>query len=513
MFRWKSTAAVAALAALVLTGCAAGGSSEPTGDGGSGEGDKLTLVGTLSPTSMDAAVSSWGNAAPFYQAVYDTLLLATPDGTIEPFLASEWSYNEDNTELTLTLRDDVTFSDGSALTSEVVKTNLERFKAGTSPDASFLRNLDTVETPDETTAVLKLSAPDPGMLSYLTRDPGLIASGEAIESDVDGLATNPIGSGPYILDTTQTVTGTSYVYSKNDDYWNPDVQHYEELVINVIPDPTAALNAIKSGEANGVRLANNQNLGEIEAAGWTINAGEINQFGLLLLDRAGTLNPALGEVKVRQAINHAFDREALLTALQKDAGVVNEQTFPPRSAAYDEALEDTYPYDPEKAKELLAEAGYPDGFTLEMPSTASVGPTTFNLITQQLADVGITATFVDAGNNYVSDMLAAKYAAAYIGLEQTGDWQITQFMIAPTATFNPFHYEDETVNALLEEMQYGDQAAQDKAAAELNKYILDQAWFAWWYRPQNSYATDPNTSVEMIPTNNYPAIYDFQPMN
>ena len=512
MFRWKLAAAGVVVGALALTGCAGGGSSEPTADAG-GLGEKLTIVGTLSPTSLDAATAGWGNASPFYQAVYDTLLLATPDGTIEPFLASEWSYNEDNTELTLTLRDDVTFSDGSALTSEVVKTNLERFKAGTSPDASFLRNLDTVETPDETTVVLKLSAPDPGMLSYLTRDPGLIASGEAIAADPEGLATDPIGSGPYILDTDKTVTGTSYVYSKNDEYWNPDVQHYEELVINVIPDPTAALNAIKSGEANGVRLANNQNLAEVEAAGWTINAGEINQFGLLLLDRAGTLNPALGEVKVRQAINHAFDREALLTALQKDAGVVNEQTFPPRSAAFDEALNDTYPYDPEKARELLAEAGYPDGFVLEMPSTASVGTTTLNLITQQLADIGITAQFVDAGNNYVSDILAAKYAAAWIGLEQTGDWQITQFMIAPTATFNPFHYEDDTVNGLLEEMQLGDQDAQDAAAAELNEYILDQAWFAWWYRPQNSYATDANTQVEMLPTNNYPAIYDFQPKN
>jgi len=512
MFRWKATAAAVVVAALALSGCAASGSGSPSA-GASGEGEKLTIVGTLSPTSLDAAVSSWGNAAPFYQAVYDTLLLATPEGTIEPFLASEWSYNDDNTVLTLTLRDDVTFSDGSKLTSEVVKTNLERFKAGTSPDAAFLRNLDTIDTPDDTTVVLNLSAPDPGMLSYLTRDPGLIASGEAIASDAEGLATNPIGSGPYVLDTDKTVTGTSYVYTKNEDYWSPDLQHYGELVINVIPDPTAALNAIKSGEANGVRLANNQNLAEIEAAGWTINAGQINQFGLLLLDRAGTLNPALGEVKVRQAINHAFDREALLTALQKDAGEVNVQTFPPRSAAFDESLNDTYPYDPEKAKELLAEAGYPDGFTLEMPSTASVGPTTFNLITQQLGDIGITAKFTDAGNNYVSDMLAAKYAAAWIGLEQTGDWQITQFMIAPTATFNPFHYEDPKVNELLEKMQYGDQDAQNEAATELNKYILDQAWFAWWYRPQNSYATDANTSVEMMPTNNYPAIYDFQPKN
>ena len=90
------------------------------------------------PTSFDPVAAEWGNRAPFYQAVFDTLLLATPEGTIEPFLATEWSYNEDNTVLTLTLRDDVTFSDGSKLTAAVVVKNLQRFKDGTSPDAGYL---------------------------------------------------------------------------------------------------------------------------------------------------------------------------------------------------------------------------------------------------------------------------------------------------------------------------------------------------------------------------------------
>lgn len=511
MLRRRSSAiALAVAAAAVLSGCAAG-AGQDTSDGGAEGGGKLTLVATLSPTSLDAAASTGGNAAPFYQAVYDSLLRAMPDGSIEPFLATEWVYNDDNTELTLTLRDDVTFSDGSPMTSADVKISLERFKAGTAPGASWLSNVETIEAPDDTTVVLGLSAPDPGLLSYLSRDAGLVESGDVAESDAESLATNPIGSGPYILDTDATVTGTSYVYTKNEDYWNPDVQHYDELVINVIPDATAALNAIKSGEANGVRLANNKNLAEVEAAGWTVNAGEINVFGLLLLDRAGTINPALGDVKVRQAINHAFDREALLTALQNDAGVTTDQTFPERSAGYDEALEGMYDYDPDAAKELLAEAGYADGFTLEMPSTASVGTTTYNLITQQLADIGITAKFTDVGNNYVSDILAAKYAAAWIGLEQGADWQLAQFMLAPNAVWNPFKYQDATVDELLQKMQFGDQAAQDEAAAELNEYVTEQAWFAWWYRPQNSFATDANTTVEMNPINIYPSIYDFQP--
>jgi peptide/nickel transport system substrate-binding protein len=509
MFRKRTSAIALLLTAALFTGCAAGGDASPSEE--SAGGGTLTLVATLSPTSLDAAASSGGNAAPFYQAVYDSLIRGMPDGSLEPFLATEWSYNDDNTVLTFTLRDDVTFTDGTPMTSEDVKISLERFQTGTAPGASWLRNIESIDTPDDTTVVLNLSAPDPGLLTYLARDAGMVTSGDVAESDPESLATNPVGSGPYVLDTDETVTGTSYVYTKNEEYWNPDVQHYDKLVINVIADATAALNAIKSNEANGVRLANNQNLAEVEGAGWTVNAGAINVFGLLLLDRAGTINPAMGDVRVRQAINHAFDRGALLTALQKDAGTVTEQTFPETSAAFDEALDDTYGYDPEAAKELLAEAGYADGFTLEMPSTASVGTTTYNLIAQQLAAVGITASFVDAGNNYVSDILAGKYAAAWIGLEQGSDWALAQFMVAPTATWNPFGYEDPAVNDLLEQMQFGDVAAQEAAAAELNAYLTDQAWFAWWYRPQNSFATDPNTSVEMSPINVYPAIYDFTP--
>ena len=443
--------------------------------------------------------------------MFDTLLLATPEGTIEPWLATEWSYNEDNTVLTLTLRDDVTFTDGSALTGQVVAENLQRFKDGTSPDAGYFAGVTSFEAPDDTTVVITLAAPDPAMLNYLTRDPGLVASAESFESE--DLATTPVGSGPYILDTAATVTGTSYSYTANPDYWNPDVQHYDNLTINVLQDPTAALNAIKAGEANGVRLSTNDNLAEVEAAGWTVNANELDFQGLLLLDRDGTMAPELADVRVRQALNYAFDREAMLTALQSDHGTVTTQVFPESSDAYDPALDDYYTFDPEKAKDLLAEAGYADGFALSMPSSPLLGASTYTLIEQQLADIGITAEYTDPGANFIADLLAPKFPAAYMALEQNPDWQLIQFMIAPTAVFNPFHTEDETVNALIEEIQFGDEATQAAKAKELNTYIVEQAWFAPFYRVQGSFATDANTTAEMLPTNAYPAIYDIQPAN
>jgi peptide/nickel transport system substrate-binding protein len=505
MLRWRTaTAAVAITAALALTSCAA----DATGSGGEG-GGQLTLGAILAPTTFDPAGSEWGNRSPYYQAVFDTLLLATPEGTIEPWLATEWSYDETNTVLTLTLRDDVTFSDGSTLTGDVVKQNLERFKDGTSPDAGYFAGISSVEAPDETTVVITLAAPDPAMLNYLTRDPGLIGSAENFDSE--DIATNPIGSGPYILDTGATVTGTSYVYTKNPDYWNPDVQYYDGLTINVLADPTAGLNAIKAGEANGVRLATNDNLAEVEGAGWTVNSNELDFQGILLLDRAGTTNPALADVRVRQAINYAFDRPALKKALQNDLGSVTTQVFPESSDAYDPELDDYYSYDPDKAKDLLAEAGYGDGLTIPMPSSTLLGEATYTLIAQQLADVGITAEYTDPGNNFIADLLAPKFPASFMALEQNPDWQLIQFMIAPNAVFNPFHYEDPKVDEYIEQIQNGDEATQASVAKELNTYIVEQAWFAPFYRVQGSFATDAATSAEMLPTNAYPAIYDIQP--
>ena len=368
MNRWRKAAAtivIAATTAFAMTSCAAGGTTE---NGSDGSGGTLTLGAISGPLSLNPAAAGWGNTSAYMQAVFDTLLLATPEGTIEPWLATDWSYNDDNTVLTLTIRDDVTFTDGTKLTADVVAQNLQRFKGGSSPSAGFFTGVTSFEAPDDTTVVITLSAPDPAMLSYLTRESGLVASAETFDSP--DIETNPIGSGPYIMDVDATVTGTTYVYDKNPDYWNPDAQHYDKLVINVLAEPTAGLNAIKAGEANGVKLANNDGLAEVEGAGWTVNANELDFQGLLLLDRAGTLDPALGDVKVRQAINYAFDRGGLLTALQTDHGTVTTQVFPASSDAYDPALDDYYTYDPEKAKDLLTEAGYPDGLTIKMPTVS-----------------------------------------------------------------------------------------------------------------------------------------------
>ena len=509
MFRWKATAATIAIAALALTGCAAGGDDGASGD--SGRADRLTLTAIVAPTSYDIGQGAeYGNRSPFFQAVFDTLLQKNAEGEIEPWLATDWEYNHDNTVLTLTLRDDVEFTDGTKLDADAVVASLERFRDGTSPQAATFAGKDFA-APDATTVTITQPAPDPSLVNLLSIAPGLIQAPSTFD-DPDS-ATEPVGSGPYVLDTASTVTGTTYVYTANPDYWNPDAVKYNNLTINVIEDPTATLNAMKAGEANGAKIVNNDTIPEIEGSGWTIESNELDFQGLLLFDRNGTMAPELADVRVRQAINMAFDREALLEALQAGYGTVTEQVFPATSLGYDESLDSTYGYDPEGAKELLAEAGYPDGFTLNMMSTPAF-QTTFDLVAQQLADIGITVNYTDPGTgNFITDMLAPKYPATWMALEQNPDWQLINFMIAPDATFNPFHSQDPQVDEYISTIQMGTPEEAEQATKDLNAWIVENAWFAPFYRVQGTYAVDANTDLEFWPTNAYPSIFGFSPKN
>ncbi|MCX7522700.1 ABC transporter substrate-binding protein [Microbacterium sp. STN6] len=506
MFRWKRLTAVAAVVALGLTGCSAAG-----GDSSSDTASQTLNLGVIVPaTTFSAADANWANESPYMQAVYDTVLKADPDGTVEPNLATKWSYNSDKTELTLTLRTDVKFTDGTKLDADAVAQNLLRFRDGVSPNKSLLASLKDATAVDDKTVKLTLTDSDPALLTSLTQNAGLIESPKAFSNK--DLKTNPVGSGPYTLDTKKTVVGTSYVFEKNTKYWNPSAVHYGTIVMKVYQDPTAMLNAIKGGQVNAANTPNNNSIDEIKASGFTIVNGELNWEGLLLFDRGGTMNPALGNVKVRQAINYAFDRPALLKTIGQGYGTVTEQIFPPSSVGFDKSLDTHYTYDVKKAKELMAEAGYADGFTLNMPSSAFFGTAPFSLLQQQLKEIGITVKYTDPGNNFIPDVLAPKYPAILMVLQQDPtDWQLINFQIAPKASWNPFHYEDPKVNEFIDTIHHGSKADSDAAVKDLNAYLVDQAWFAPWFRPASNFTVDGNTAAVFQTGNAVPYLWNIKP--
>jgi peptide/nickel transport system substrate-binding protein len=502
----KGAVALVAATALLATGCGGGGG----GSGGSEASSELVLGGILAPATLDANNMNWGNQSIYAQAVYDSLLRADPNGVdVKPGLATEWEYNEDKTVLTLTLRNDVTFSDGTKLTADVAAKNLLRFKDGSSPQRTKAANVKSAKAVDDTTLQITLGYADPAFLVYLTQAPGLVESADVFDNP--DIATNPVGSGPYTLDTASTVVGTSYTFKKNPKYWDPTIQYYDTLTVKVFTDNTSMLNALRGKQLNAAALADNSILPQVEQAGYKTNPLLLSMVGLYLWDREGKLNPALGDVRVRQAINHAVDTQGLLETVALGYGELTQQPFRPQSAAFDESLNSTDSYDPAKAKQLLAEAGYENGFDLTMPTNPANPQSLIALIQQQLGDVGIRVTFTDVGQNLIPDIQAAKFAASYFQLQQDPvDSQLINFMIAPNATWNPFKYSDPKANALIERVRAGGADA-STAAKELNNYVVEQAWFNPWYTVQTSFMTDDKTQVTVNQDNAYPYLQDIKP--
>jgi peptide/nickel transport system substrate-binding protein len=461
-------------------------------------------------TTFAAADMYYANESPYGQAVYDTLLKADPDGKVVASLATEWKYNDTKTVLDMTLRGDVQFTDGTKFNADAAAQNLKRFQNGNSPNKSFLASMADAKAVDDTHLQITLKESDPGLLVSLTRNAGMVQSPASFNKP--DIKTNPVGSGPYILDTGATVIGSTYTFNKNPNYWDKASQHYDKLVLKVFNDPTAMLNAVKGKQLNGAKLINNDFNDQVKGAGYKLVEFELDWQGLLLIDRDGKINPALKDVRVRQAMNYAFDKQAFLKAVQKGYGTVTTQIFPAKSAAYDPALDSKYDFNPTKAKELLAQAGFPNGFTLAMPSSARVGTTVWTLIGQQLKDVGITAQFTDAGTNFIPDILAPKYAATWFQLQQDTDWQVITFELTPNATWNPFKTADPKVAELVKRVHDATSDADAAAAAkELNAYVVDQAWFAPWYRIKSNYATDAKTEVQAQSGNAYPYLWNFKP--
>lgn len=507
---WKAAGTVAmATAALMLAGCGGGGAGGSGSDSGSAAGAALVLGSVNEPQSFDPGQAHVGHSLPFYQVAYDSLLKREPDGKLSPMLATKWTYTENNTVLTLDLRTDVTFSDGEKFNAAAVKANFEHFKKDNGPQQAQLTQVKDVAVVDDDTVTINLAEPDPAMEYYLSQAAGFMGSPKALESpDLDR---TPVGSGPYVMDPAGSVVGSQYVFKKREGYWNPELQKFDSVTIKVLTDLTARTNALVSGQVDAT-LLDPKTGKQAEGAGMKLNASQVDWQGLLLFDRDGKINPELKDVRVRQAINHAFDRKTILEQQQLNKGTVTNQVFGPESGAYVEELDSLYPYDPAKAKQLLAEAGYGDGFTLKIPTMAGFDAINA-VISQQLGDIGIKLQLETIpAANYVADISGAKFASATFNLYQGEAWVAINQMISTTALYNPFDSTTPELQKKIEAVQNGGDKS-GELAQEVNRYVTEQAWFAPLYRLDQNYYTNPK-KVTVVPQTQQavPSIYNYTPV-
>lgn len=499
-----AAAALVLCASLALSACGGGAGA---GSNAGAAPTSLTLGTLRDITSWDPAQAHVGHALQPYQAAYDTLILREPDGKLSPMLATAWKYNETNTKLTVDLRTDVTFSDGAKFDATAAKANLDHFKKANGPQMAQLGSVSDIAVVDEDTIDINLSAAEPALEYFLSQAAGLMGSPKSLGTDA--IKTVPVGSGPYVMDKAASVKDSQTVFTARDGYWNKDLQKYKKLTLKILTDPTARTNALVSGQVDAT-LLDPKNGKQAEGAKMKLETNQVDWSGLLLLDRDGTKNPALANVKVRQAINHAFDRKTILDQVMLGQGTPTSQPFGKDSGAWTEELENYYSYDPAKAKQLLKESGFEGNVTIDVP-TLPGAETLISVLQQQLADVGITLKPGAAiTNTFTADVAAQKYHALFYNLFQGEPTVAIDQIVSTKALYNPFKNTTPELEAKIQAVRTGGEDA-GKLAQDVNKYVVEQAWFAPLFRVNQMYYHNDKVSVTPQAQQAVPSIYNYSP--
>ena len=344
----------------------------------------VTIGAQLEPPNLDPTSGAAGAIDQVtYSNIFEGLTRFGPDGSINPGLAESWSVSDDGKVYTFNLRKGVKFHDGSDMDAEDVKFSLERIGADDSTNAqkALYADIESVDVVDPHTVKVNLSKPNGNMLFNLAWGDAVIMSPETVANN----ATNPVGTGAFVF--KDWVQGDRVEMERNPDYWGEPAK-LEKVTIKYISDPNAAFAAVMAGDVDAfMPFPAPENLPQFDAdPRFRVIAGSTE--GETILSTNNKM-PPLDNPKVRQAIAHAIDRQAIIDGAMFGYGTPIGTHFAPHHPSYID-LTGQSNHDPEKAKALLAEAGLPDGFktTLKLPppSYARRGG---EIIASQLRDVGI----------------------------------------------------------------------------------------------------------------------------
>ncbi len=330
------------------------------------EGGSLVIASSQVPRHLNGAVQSGiATALPSTQ-IFASPLRYDENWEPQPYLAESWDVSEDGLSVTLNLVQNATFHDGEPVTSEDVAFSIMTIKEN-HPFKSMFAPVESVETPDEHTAVIKLSQPHPALLLALS--PALApvipkhvyGDGQDVKSHPANSA--PVGSGPFMLD--EFVAGETVVLKKNPNFFMDGRPKLDEIIVRIIKDPSALLIAMENGEADIYPFMGTsteiKRLGDAEHLELTTDGyaaiGPINWLAF------NTGSEKLKDVRVRQAIAYAVDRDFITKALHRGVSTPQRGPIIEGSPFFDDTIP-TYDVDLDKAKALMAEAGYADGMSL-----------------------------------------------------------------------------------------------------------------------------------------------------
>ncbi len=467
-----ATASIALLSGVVVA--CSGGSGQTASTSGGTDPTSLTIAEPGSPTTMNPEkLDNGGGDTDFASLAYDPLIRYTPQGKWVPDLATSWKASDGNKTFTVQIRPNVQFSDGATMTSQDVADTIKAEMNSGTTCATYIGAMTSVEASDSHTVVMKFSSPVADLPASFDQN-GMC--GDIVGKKTTGTTTD--GTGPYMLDASRTVTGSTYVYVQNPHYWNKTLKRYKTVTLKVIANANAAFNALRDGQVDLV-TGDSTEVSAAKSAGMDVHAVASTWQALWLTDFGGKLVKPLANQKVRQAIAYAIDRPTIAKALFNDYATANDETQIKGYQGYAPGYEKYYNYNPGKAKKLLAEAGYANGFTLPMIASRDMGfDPVVQAIASQLEKVKIKVKIKEdpTHNEAVVDLFNGKYPSFVWGYGAQPMPQMATAVFGPKALFNPFHNPQPYVTAKINKANSLNGAAAEKLYQDVEIYSLKQAW-------------------------------------
>ena len=433
-------------------------------------GGTITVAITAEPPGWDPSAStSQEIARVMYNNVFEGLVKFNESGEIVPALATDWTVSDDGLTWTFTVREGIKFHDGSDLTLDDIIAKFERAQdeesGHTHPE--YYAAIESITAGEGNTITFQLSEPSSSLLYNLARPDSVIYPAAKAETQ----RSEPIGTGPFVF--ADYIEGSEVRLEKFADYYLEGVPYLDSATFKIIPDPNTRFAALQAGDIDLTGVAPEQYI-QLDDLSF-LKGAEGSATAEITLAMNNTRGP-LADPLVRQAITHAINKEAIVQGAMFGLGTVIGTHMSPSESYYTDL--NPYPYDPEQAKALLTEAGYPDGFEIsfELPEPYNNERRSGQVIAQQLAEVGIDVdlSVVEWGTWIQRIFLGSDYDMTIIGHSEPRDINVYG---------NPdyyYQYDNQEIRDLLAEIELTtDEAEQNALYGQVAEIIANDAVNVW----------------------------------
>lgn len=474
--------------ALALAGCSKDSSStEGSKEKASKEGKDIVIAVADNFTGMDPHDTNDTLSGSAQKTMLEGLVGFDKDMKVIPVLAEEYSANEDATEFTFKLRQNVKFHDGTPFNAEAVKINFDRLA---DPNSGLKRHslyslIKSTEVISEYEVKFTLSEPFGAMINTFAHPAGLIHSPKALEEFGNEVARNPVGTGPFKFVEWKPSEGLKII--KNEDYWQEGLPKVDSITFKPVSENGSRIAMLQTGEADFIYPVPTEQADSIAGK----NGIEVESKPSIIVRymSMNTLKAPYNDIRVRQALNYAINKEAFIKVVMNGYGSELDSIIAPDVQYY--AKQDPYAFDVEKAKGLLKEAGYENGFKAKLwGGNSSSAVKAMEFLQQQLAQVNVQVEVVPMESGTLSEKIWSVQNADDAELElyyggwspSTGDadWGIRPLLggedAFPPNSYNVSYYNNTNVNALIQAaLKTADTEKRGQAYEEVQKTVWQDA--------------------------------------